>query len=336
MKKSYLKDMVAYKPNQIDADIVLSANESKNYLFQEGTLFNQDTSRYPEANADSLRKALAKTWGLNYNHFIIGNGSTELLELMVKTYVNQKDVILTFEPSFSMYRVYAKIYNASLETVEIEQDGRMNMASFIEKAKEVKPKLIFLCSPNNPTGSMVKREDIMSLMLQTDAIVVVDEAYMDFADDSETMVKYVNAYDRLIVARTFSKAFGLAAYRIGYLVSNPSIIKDLLSIKLPYNVNQASIEVGKIALSKTKKVKAFISETMETRDYVINTLKDLNMVVYPSQGNFVFIKSDQNLYDILLSRGILIRSFNNNTYRMSIGSIDEMKQVIAILKEALS
>jgi histidinol-phosphate aminotransferase len=335
MKKSFLTDLKAYNPNQIDADIVLSANESRNYLFENGFTFDQDTSKYPEANADSLREALASKWNLSKNNFIVGNGSTELLELCVKTYVDQNDTILTFTPSFSMYEIYAKIYNANIVQVPIEKDGTMNMGTFIQKAKEVKPKLIFLCTPNNPTGSTVCKDEINLLLSETDALVIVDEAYIEFDGESQSMIKYVTQNDRLIVARTFSKAYGLAAFRLGYMIASETIINDLLSIKLPYNVNQASIEIGKMALTKKQEVSTFIDDIIYTRNDFYRKLCTLNLTVYTSKANFLFVKSDIDLYNILLNKGILIRSFGDGTYRITIGTQIEMDQVYKVLKEAL-
>ena len=280
MKKSYLKDLKPYNPNQIDAQIILSANESRNYLFKEGFTFTKDTSKYPEANADSLREKLAAKWNLDKNNFIVGNGSTELLELVVKTYVDSGDSILTFSPSFSMYDIYAKIYNANIVKVPIDEDGTMDITKLIQKAKEVKPKLIFLCTPNNPTGSTVCKSEIDLLINQTDALVVVDEAYIEFDNESQTMIKTVNENPRVIVARTFSKAYGLAAFRLGYMAANQSIISDLLSIKLPYNVNQATIEIGKLALPKKKAVSNFIDDMIYTRNEFYSKIKTLNITVY--------------------------------------------------------
>lgn len=335
MKKEFLKELQAYQPNQIEADIILSANESKNYLYKDGYLFDKDTAKYPEANADSLRMALAKKWNLHKDNFIIGNGSTELLELIVKTYVNPSENVLTFSPSFSMYDIYAKIYNSNIVKVPIDEDGTMDITKFLKTAKKVQPKVTFLCTPNNPTGGMLSRKEVITVLDNCPGIIVVDEAYMDFAKDSETVIDLVNAYHNVIVARTFSKAYGLASMRLGYAISNKTIINDLLSIKLPYNVNQFSIEVGKNALKKTTQVQVFMDNMIARRELFLSDLKALNLQAYPSYGNFIYIKSKLNLYDILLEKHILIRSFKDDSYRITVGSSTEMDNVINAIKEAI-
>ncbi len=335
MKKEYLNELKPYNPNQIDASIVLSANESTNYLFEDGVSFEKDTSKYPEANGDSLRLKLAEKWNLEKENFILGNGSTELLELVVKTYVNESENIVSFAPSFSMYDIYSKIYNANLLKVQIESDGTMNVDTLIKVANDSNAKLIFLCTPNNPTGGILSKEEVLKVLTNTKSILVVDEAYMDFSYDSETVISLVNNYDNLIVARTFSKAYGLAAFRLGYIVSNKSVIDDLLSLKLPYNVNQATIEVGKKALSYNKEVTDFIDSTIKRRDEFIAKLTTLPINVYPSKGNFVFVESDIDLYQVLLQNDILIRSFQDGTYRITIGTKSQMDMIYNILKEEL-
>ncbi len=335
MIKKHLETLKAYNPNQIQADLILSANETRNYLFTEGVYFDKDTARYPEANADTLRDKLADKWQLVKENFIIGNGSTELLELIVKTYVNQDENIVTFTPSFSMYDIYSKIYNANLVKIEINKDGVMDVDKLITKANTIETKLIFLCTPNNPTGSFLSKENVLKVITNTKALVVVDEAYMDFAFDQETVVNFINTYPNLIVARTFSKAYGLAAFRLGYLVANKVIINNLLKVKLPYNVNQSSIEIGKQALERKQDVETFITKITDTRNWVMNKFSNLPITVYPSKANFVFVKSNRNIYQALLKKGILIRSFHNDTYRITIGTQKEMELVYQILKEEL-
>ncbi|MFW6319747.1 MAG: histidinol-phosphate transaminase, partial [Bacillota bacterium] len=290
---------------------------------------------YPNALGNPLRDKLAKKYTLTRDNFIIGNGSTELLDLTVKTFLNPGETILTFTPSFSMYPIYATLYDANYVAINTEPDGTQSIDKLIAKAQIVNPKLIFLCTPNNPTGTLVKKEDIIKLLNQTDALVVLDEAYMEFAKEKESLLEESPNYPNLLVARTFSKAYGLAYARLGFMSGNQQLINTLLSVKLPYNVNGLSLQLGMNALDKESTFNAFIEETIKTRDSFYQACIYMGLDAVPSEGNFIFIKSKIDLYTGLLERGILIRSFNNNTYRISIGTEQVMQKTLTALKEVL-
>ncbi|MFW5842182.1 MAG: histidinol-phosphate transaminase [Bacillota bacterium] len=333
--KQSLNALKPYKADQIDVPIVLNANETRNYLFQDPISIKENFASYPNALGNPLRDKLATKYNLKRDNFIIGNGSTELLDLTVKTFLNPGETMLTFTPSFSMYPIYATLYDANYVTIETEPDGSQSIDKLIQKAEEINPKIIFLCTPNNPTGTLVKKQDIIRLLNQTDALVVLDEAYMEFAKEKESLLKESPNYPNLLVARTFSKAYGLAYARLGFMSGNKSLIDTLLSVKLPYNVNGMSLQLGMDALDKDTQFNAFIDETINTRDTFYQACLDLGLDAVPSEGNFIFIKSTIDLYAGLLERGILIRSFNNNTYRISIGTKKTMQKTIKALKEVL-
>lgn len=333
--KSNIQTLIPYRSKQVDVPIVLNANETRNYLFPTGYAVELDFQKYPNTNADELRQALALRYHLNLENFIIGNGSTELLELSVKTFTEPGDYAITFDPSFAMYDIYAQIHGVRLLKVPAEQDKRQDIDCMIALAKRYNPSLIFLCTPNNPTGYMNTKDEVLSLINATDALVIVDEAYMDFAFDRDSVASVVEEYPNLIVARTFSKAYGLAAIRLGYLIANKTIINTLLKVKLPYSVNGVSVQIGLKALAKEQAKQEFIQTMITERERLFKELTNLSFTVVPSKANFVFLSSPINIQDPLLERGILIRSFGSNTYRISIGTTDENNQLLTALKEVL-
>jgi len=334
--KSSIETLVPYRSKQLDVPIVLNANETRNYLFPGGFPIEIAFEKYPNTNADELRDELAKRYDLKRENFIIGNGSTELLELAVKTFTEPGDYILTFDPSFAMYDIYSQIHGTFLLKVPAEADGRQSVDKMIALAQTYQPSLIFICTPNNPTGAMNSRDEILRLVESTDALVVVDEAYIDFAKEENSVMSLVEEYDNLMVARTFSKAYGLAALRLGYVVANPFLVNTLLKVKLPYSVNSVSIAIGLEALTKQETVKTFLNDVVQERNNLYDYLIDLGMDVYPSQANFLFVKSTVNLQETLLQKGILIRSFGNDAYRITIGTTKQNSRLKEALKEVLS
>jgi histidinol-phosphate aminotransferase len=331
--KPNIETLIPYESKQIDVPIVLNANESSNYLFPNGFPLQIAFEKYPNSNADSLRNALATKYNLEKDNFIIGNGSTDLLELAVKTFTEPGDYVITFDPSFSMYDIYAQIHGATMLKVASNDDTTQDITLMIAQAKTYQPSIIFLCTPNNPTGYMNTREDIISLLDSTDALVIVDEAYMDFAFEKESVKDLVNVYPNLIVARTFSKAYGLAALRLGYFIASKPVIRNLLKVKLPYSVNQVSVAIGLEALSKTDEVERFLQSVVEERERLSQELQTLPLEVFPSYGNFLYVKTNRPIQEELLEKGILIRSFGKGTYRITVGTRDENTQLINALQE---
>ena len=333
--KKSIEELIKYEAKQFNTKIVLSANETKNYLFEDGYTFKNNFSKYTEVNGDTLRKALAKKYDIAKDNVILGNGSTELLELTVKTYCENDDVILSFDPSFSMYDVYAKVYGANLIKVPTDDSFIQSIDLMIEYIDKYNPKMMFVCNPNNPTGNLVKRNDIIKLLNYTDALVVVDEAYMEFTDETESVVDLINYYDNLIVARTFSKAYGMASARLGYMLGNTDLLTDLMKVKLPYNVNSFTLTLGVEAVYREKDMKAFVKSVISQREYLVYKLSTLDITVYETYGNFLFVQSKKELFSELLDKDILIRSFGEGYYRITIGTKEENKELVKALKEVL-
>lgn len=338
--RNTLKNLKPYKPQAEQTTIKLDANESKNYLMNDTlTLNDLSLNRYPDSNANLLRKKLSAYLNVASSQIVVGNGSSEMIELMLKTFIEAGDVVLSFEPSFSMYAIYATIYYGSYIGVPSKADFKLDIDDMIDYANKYNPKLIFLCSPNNPTGQIIPQGDIIKLIKSTDALICLDEAYIEFSDESKSMMSLVDQFDNLMVIRTFSKAFGLAGIRLGYLVSNQNIVNELYKVKSPYNLNAVSQSLGIYALSKIDQVNSYTDAVKKERLIVQKALSKLKLKVYPSQANFIFFQSlVENLYNKLIEKDIRIRAFSDklkNYYRVTIGSSDENKQFIEAMKEII-
>lgn len=339
--KKSIESLKGYTVSDIKYGIQLDANESKNYLFQNGISINDiEINLYPDNQAKVLRNEISKYIGVDSNFILEGNGSSELLELLVKTYVDKDEVILSFEPSFSMYKIYSQIYGTSFIGVPSNTDFSIDMDLMIDYAKKYNPKLIFICTPNNPTGYLIPKEDIIKLLDHTNALVAVDEAYMEFTNGLTSMVDEMDNYNNLVILRTMSKAFGLAGIRLGYLIGNSEIIETLNKVKSPYHLNVLSQYVGAKAFSYIELVKKNVNEVQFRRKVLADELFKLGFVIYPSYGNFLFVQSKiENLFDLLKAKGVLIRSFSNELqsyYRITIGTKEENEVLVYRLKEIIN
>lgn len=343
MIRNSIKNLKEYKPNSAPYRIKLDANEGKNIFFQdiniEGIKFSEkfDINLYPDSDATLLRNEIGRYLNISPDNIVAGNGSSEMIELVMKTFVDKDDIILSFVPTFSMYSIFSKIYSANFIGIKSNNDFSIDIDILIKTAEEIKPKVIFLCNPNNPTGYLVDNNDIKKLMESIDSIVVVDEAYMEFAGCS--MVEEISQYKNLIVLRTLSKALGLAGIRLGYMAACKDIINYIKKVKSPYNLNAISQYIGIEALKNKEKIIKYVDIIKIERNYLYSELLRLPLVVYKSNANFIFFKSDVNELDIKLEKkGILIRSFSGDLkgyYRVTIGKRWENEEFIKSLKEIL-
>jgi histidinol-phosphate aminotransferase len=338
--KNAVKDLKPYQPNEVPYTIKLDANESENYLFPKGVcLDNLEFNLYPDSQASALRKSIERFIQVDQSLIIAGNGSSEMIELILKTFIEPNDKILSFEPSFSMYSIFSKIYFADYIAVPSEDDFSLDMNKMINLAKKVNPKIIFICSPNNPTGFQFDQNDVLRLVQNTQALVVVDEAYIEFSSHQKSLISYVSTYENLIVLRTLSKAFGLAGARLGYLVSNQGIVNLLNTVKSPYNLNSITQYIGIQALSQVEKMKEFTNQIIENKKVLNQDLMTLGFQTYPSEANFIFFRSDiPDLFEVLVERKILIRKFTkpmDGYYRVTVGNSEQNQILIKNLKEII-
>lgn len=339
--KDSIRDLKEYVPNNMDYKIKLDANEGKNILFKDiyesGIKFAEDfnINFYPDNEAIILKEEIGKYINVNPLNIVAGNGSSEMIELIIKTFVDKDEVILSFIPTFSMYSIFSKIYSAKFIGIQSNDDFSVDIKLLINKAKEINPKVIVLCNPNNPTGYLIDKNYIKMLLENTDSIVVVDEAYIEFAEDS--MVNEIGNYENLIVIRTLSKALGLAAVRLGYMVSNKKIINIINKVRSPYNLNALTQNVGVMALKNKDKIMCYVEEVKKEREFLYSKINEMGIKAYKSYGNFIFFKC--NIIDLkykLAKYGILIRDFSEDLkgyFRVTVGSQYENAEFIKCLKE---
>lgn len=334
--KENIENINKYELNKKPYRIKLDANEGENIFFSDiGDELKLNL--YPDGDSSLLRDEIGKYLNVDPNNIVAGNGSSEMIELVMKAFIDKGDIILSFIPTFSMYQIFSQIYSAKFIGINCNENFVQDVDVLIEEAKNIKPKIIFICNPNNPTGYLMNKYEIKKLLNNTDSLVVVDEAYIEFAQGS--MVEYISQYENLIVLRTLSKAFGLAAIRVGYMVSNKHIINIINKVKSPYNLNSISQYVGVKALREKEKMFQYVEEVKKERKYLYNKLKKFPIEVYPSNGNFIFFKSEVSKLDEKLNeKGILIRSFSKdleNHYRVTVGNRWENEEFIKSLKEIL-
>lgn len=325
------------------AGVRLNANENNFNPFKERIneeIFNiQDINlnRYPENNYRNLREAYSTYINLpmiSKDNIICGNGSDEMINLIISKYIGKDDNVVTLSPDFSMFKFYAKINEGNIYGFEFSLE-KFNVENFIEFARDREAKVIIFSNPNNPTGKVIGKDDI-KIILESfkDCIVVVDEAYYEFYGQS--VLGLVYDYKNLIVTRTLSKAWAMAALRIGFLIANEKIINSLLDYKVPYNINSISAFLAKELLSFKEDMEVTLEKIITEREYLYKNLKKLednfNIKFYESKGNFIYgVGEGKKLYEILKKNEIYIRSFENGSVRISIGNREENEKLINIL-----
>lgn len=314
------------------AYVFLDANENP---------FNTGVNRYPDPHQVKLKNVLSNLKQVDASQILVGNGSDEVLDLLVRAFCNPGvDEIITLPPTYGMYAVLAKLNDILIKEVLLTSDFQPNVEEILATVT-TNTKLLFLCSPNNPTGNTFTRERIEVLLSRFEGIVVIDEAYIDFAKD-KSWIQKLNQFPNLVVTQTLSKAYGMAGIRVGLCYASKEIISVLTSIKPPYNVNTLSQKKALKRLKDLKEVKEEIKKVKKARQKLMELLVDLPIVekVYPSEANFVLVKvADANAtYDKLIAKNIIIRNRTTqplceNTLRLTVGTKRENKLLIQALKE---
>ena len=312
--------------------IFLDANENP---FQNGV------NRYPDPQQSSLKVVLAKQRNVKPNQILLGNGSDEVLDLIFRAFCEPKvDNVITLPPTYGMYGVLANLNDIENREVLLSTHFQPQVEKILETVDE-KTKIIFLCSPNNPTGNSFSDESVVKLLENFNGLVVIDEAYIDFSEKESWLAK-INEYPNLIITQTLSKAYGLAGIRLGICYATPALITVLNKIKPPYNVNELTQLRALERLSNPYKIKSEIVSIIEQRDLLLKTLKEVQFVekIYPTEANFILIKVDDanKRYDELIAKGIVIRNRTTqplckNTLRLTIGTESENAFLIKVLTE---
>ncbi|RLI28355.1 MAG: histidinol-phosphate transaminase, partial [Candidatus Hecatellales archaeon] len=267
-------------------------------------------------------------------------GADEALDILAKTFVDPGTCALVASPTYSMYRISVELLDGRIIEVARRPDFSDNVEALIEQCKRPEARMVFLCSPNNPTGNLSKREDVVRLLETVECAVVVDEAYAEFA--GESLVDLTGKYENLIIVRTFSKAFGMAGVRIGYMVAHPETIRLLSKARPPNSVSTISLTLAKLALENRDEILPKIEEIKRERERLAGRLAELpNVEVYPSQANFILARFEQadKVYSELLKRGMVLRRVSGplleNCLRITVLDRKANDRLITSLKEVL-
>ncbi|NMA72866.1 MAG: histidinol-phosphate transaminase [Bacteroidales bacterium] len=302
--------------------------------------YSDPYNRYPDPTQNELKGKISKIKGIPVSSIFLGNGSDEAIDLLFRVFCQpQIDNVVAIAPTYGMYKVCADINEVEYRSVLLDDDFQFTAESLLAATDE-QTKLIFLCSPNNPTGNDLNREEISKLLDSFDGLVVVDEAYIDFSN-SPSFIHELTRYPNLIILQTFSKALGSAAIRLGMAFASPEIIQLMSRVKYPYNVSQLTQNHALDILEEYATIKKWTQEIIEERTHVENLLEEIPCVleIYPSDANFILIKvTDANaIYDYLVRQGVIIRNRHSvtlceNCLRITIGTPEENTQLLNFLQ----
>ncbi len=318
------------------ASVFLDANENN-----LGSLAGENYNRYPDPHQKKLKARIAELKGVQPDQIFLGNGSDEAIDLLFRMVCRPgQDAMLHLPPTYGMYEVSANLNDVALEAVQLTTDFQIPVEDLLA---QVKPhtKIIFICTPNNPTGNAIETSSIETILRNFNGLVVLDEAYVDFGQVPSWTTR-LDEFPNLVVLQTFSKAWGMAGLRLGLAFASAEIISVLDKIKPPYNINEATQELALEALTRTEALKDMVEEIVQERTLLMQTLPTLDAVekVFPSDANFILVKvKDANgLYKYLLGEGIVVRNRSSlpgceGCLRISVGTLEENQQLIQAISE---
>ncbi|MGA9293451.1 MAG: histidinol-phosphate transaminase [Ignavibacteriaceae bacterium] len=337
IKSLVRKNIINLKPYTSARDIydssegiLLDANENSfgsTFIEFNGLKLN----RYPDPHQKEIRKATSDYYSIPFENIFFGVGSDEVIDLLVRVFCNPgQDNAIIPEPTYGMYKVACDINNVEAKEVLLNDDFQIDLKAIAEKVND-HTKIIFLCSPNNPTGNVLDKNDILNLCSELNSIVVVDEAYIDFSI-KDTIVDEIKNQKNLIVLRTFSKAWGLAGIRSGFCAADEEIINILFKVKAPYNINALSRYALIKAVENSSRKDAYVNSILKEKERLKNQLETLVIAknVYNSNANFLLVKFENAkiVQDKLLGKGIIVRDRSTqpkleNCLRITIGNEEE-------------
>ena len=341
------KDLQAFEPyrsEKANYSIKLDANESPYALADEvrqkaiNWLSIEETLNiYPDSDSEELRGALALYYEIIPENIICGVGSDQLIDYITKAFLSPGDAVVIQPPTFAVYSLAASLNHGKVVELPADYSYNLDSCDIINTVANSKAKLLFLCTPNNPTGSSIPPETLVRIIENVNCPVVVDEAYAEFSGDS--MLPFLNKYENMILLKTFSKAFGLAGARVGYAIAQPPLIEALETVKAPYNLPTLSQKLAVWALQSSGEYKSRVRAISIARDELFQTLSQLtNLLVTQSDANFLFIESDTNLYKLLLANGIISRNLKPGlkkfAIRLSVTLAETNKKIVEILSRA--
>lgn len=313
------------------ASVFLDANENP---------YNNPLNRYPDPLQTELKAEIAKLKGVDASHLFLGNGSDEAIDLVYRAFCEPgKDNVVAIDPTYGMYEVCADINDVEYRKVRLNADFDFSAGALLQAADE-HTKVIFLCSPNNPTGNDLNRDEILKLLDAFDGLVIVDEAYVDFSSQG-SLLKVLTRHPNLIILQTFSKAWGCAAIRLGMAFASPAIIGIFNKIKYPYNVNLLTQEEALKALRQSSRVSQWVDQLLAERQRLIEAFAALDCCIrtYPTDANFFLARMTDatRIYNDLVEQGIIVRNRSrvalcDNCLRITVGTHEENDRLIEALR----
>ncbi len=318
------------------AEVYLDANENA-----FGSPIEPQLNRYPDPLQRVLKAKIAESKGVNPEQIFLGNGSDEAIDLLFRIFCEPgRDACIICPPTYGMYKVAADINDIAVKEIGLTEDFQLDIPE-IRKAADRLTKLVFICSPNNPTGNSMDRSDILRLAQSFDGIVVVDEAYIQFSPES-SLLEEIDEQRNLVVLQTFSKAWGLAAARVGMAFADENVIKLFNRTKPPYNLGSLAQDAALDSMRNETQVNEWIGLITDQRVILADSLKRLGMVerVYPSDANFILVKVADavSVHIFLLDEKIVVRDRSNiamceGCLRITVGTPDENKRLVEALKK---
>lgn len=334
------KNVKGLSPYSSARDEYISDGSKMVFLDANENPFENGVNRYPDPKQRSLKSILAKQKGIQEENILLGNGSDEVLDLLFRAFCEPRmDNVITLPPTYGMYQVLSGINTIENRTVLLDTDFQPNV-DLILSTMDNNSKILFICSPNNPTGNSISTQKIKTLLENFKGLVVIDEAYIDFSSEQSWMSKLSN-HPNLVITQTLSKAYGMAGIRLGICFASEQIIAVLNKIKPPYNVNELTQQSAMERVSDQKSVQEEVAIILGERKLLIEALSGISFIskIYPSDANFVLAKVDDasKRYNQLLEKGIVVRNRTTqplceNTLRFTIGTPEENTLLITALK----
>jgi histidinol-phosphate aminotransferase len=343
-----LKDLTAYQVNAVSHQIKLDANESPFDLPDpirqqiSDTISKLSFHHYPDTTADQLRGTLARYLNVPEDWLVIGNGSDELLAYLAQIFGRQKAAVLFPTPTFSMYRIFAQTAGIPTIGLPLNDSFDLNASLWQQTLDRQQRNLVFFAYPNNPTGNLYDAGVVGDILSRRDTLVVMDEAYYEFS--GQTFLEQFTDHKNLVITRTFSKAYGLASLRCGYLVAHPDLINEINKIRLPYNLNQFTQICATIALQHRDLIASAVAAILRGREQIYESLGKIDGIhPFPTEANFVLFRTQKPadlVHTSLIDQGILIRHFGAsgplaNCLRVTIGTDSQNQRFLPAIRQAL-
>jgi histidinol-phosphate aminotransferase len=345
-----LADLTAYGAPQLDVAIRLNTNESP---YPPPVAFMEDLgravaklglNRYPDRDFTQLREGLARHVGTLTERMWAANGSNEVIQQLVQAFGGSERKVMTFEPTYTMHSHISRVSGTRLIRARRNPDYTMDVGASIEAMRLSRPEIVFLCSPNNPTGTPIPEEDVAAICEAAPGLVILDEAYAEFAADG-SMWRLVEDHEQLVSVRTFSKAWRMAGARIGYMVAQPSVIDEVMKVRLPYHLSSLTQAAGLVAIDHAGELTATVETIRHERDRLWNELSTTRgITAFPSSANFILFRCESvpapDVWRRLLDRGVLIRDFSSTPgcdgcLRVSVGTAEQDEQFLEALSESV-